>query len=89
MQQHLLLCVTAQAFRVPLLDPYFSAGSFDYKYGVNFAEAGATAASNSTNSFNPFSVTPYQTNQFIRLKNSGALSQGWDSGRLIEDTGLR
>ncbi|CAM6103423.1 unnamed protein product [Calypogeia fissa] len=57
------------AFGKPLLDAYFSVTSFNYKYGINFAVAGATAAY-STIALEPISVTPLQTSQFVRFQNS-------------------
>ncbi|CAM6085641.1 unnamed protein product [Calypogeia fissa] len=62
------------AFRKPLLEPYFSITSFNYKYGINFAVAGATAAYSLT-AQEPISVTPFQTGQFIRFQNSVNASQ--------------
>ncbi|CAM6111574.1 unnamed protein product [Calypogeia fissa] len=53
----------------PLPEPYFSVPSFNYKFGVNFAEAGAPVALNLT-AANLFSVVPYQIDQFIRFQNS-------------------
>ncbi|CAM6111892.1 unnamed protein product [Calypogeia fissa] len=57
------------AFRKPLLDGYFTPTVFNFRHGANFAVAGATAAFSRT-AITPFSLTPFQTAQFIRLINS-------------------
>ncbi|CAM6108685.1 unnamed protein product [Calypogeia fissa] len=73
----------SQALKWPLPEPYFSVPSYNYKYGVNFAEAGATAAFSLT-AVNPFSVVPFQIGQFIRFQNSVISAQSQPLGGSIK-----
>ncbi|XP_068664282.1 GDSL esterase/lipase At4g01130-like [Aristolochia californica] len=63
----LILDFMALAWRFPLVEPYFSNIVPNYRHGINFAVAGATAR-NVTEPV-PFYL-PLQTDQFVRFKRN-------------------
>ncbi|KAL2631066.1 hypothetical protein R1flu_015752 [Riccia fluitans] len=62
----------ALAFQKPLLQSYMQAGAFDYRFGANFATAGAAASNETARS--PIFL-PLQISQFVRLKQRAAMTR--------------